>query len=102
MKSIKSLFVGFVCASVVAAQGTFSPARPPAIPLAVRSPYLSTWLDVGSDDGDGGTLAGRWAQFWPGKYESDANTNEAKVGIIHRLVDLYSHTEPRLGRLDPR
>jgi hypothetical protein len=26
-------------------QSTFSPARPPSIPLAVRSPYLSTWQD---------------------------------------------------------
>ncbi|OJJ44210.1 hypothetical protein ASPZODRAFT_18402 [Penicilliopsis zonata CBS 506.65] len=43
---------------------TFSPARPPAIPLAVRSPYLSTWLDVGSDGGDGGYLAGEWPDFW--------------------------------------
>ncbi|MFC5099033.1 hypothetical protein [Amycolatopsis plumensis] len=26
-----------------AAAGTFSPIRPPATPLIVRSPYLSTW-----------------------------------------------------------
>lgn len=43
---------------------TFSPARPPSIPLAVRSPYLSTWLQVGKDGGDGGLLAGQWPTFW--------------------------------------
>lgn len=36
---------------------TFSPLRPPSIPLAVRFPYLSTWLEVGSDGGNGGYLA---------------------------------------------
>lgn len=46
------------------AQSTFSPARPPAIPLAVKSPYLSTWLNVGSDGGNGGYLAGQWPVFW--------------------------------------
>ncbi|KAI1081380.1 glutaminase A [Whalleya microplaca] len=42
----------------------FGPTRPPAIPLAVRAPYLNSWLDVGSDGGNGGYLAGEWAQFW--------------------------------------
>ncbi|KAJ0109163.1 hypothetical protein J7T55_002355 [Diaporthe amygdali] len=41
----------------------FSPARPPAWPLAVRSPYLSTWLDGSS----GGSLAGHWPTFWAGQ-----------------------------------
>ncbi|KAF3760830.1 DUF1793-domain-containing protein [Cryphonectria parasitica EP155] len=41
----------------------FSPARPPAWPLAVRSPYLSTWLDGTS----GGSLAGNWPTFWNGQ-----------------------------------
>ncbi|KAJ5970611.1 uncharacterized protein N7479_000529 [Penicillium vulpinum] len=50
--------------SSIGAQSTFSPARPPAIPLAVRSPYLSTWLNVGSDGGNGGYLAGQWPVFW--------------------------------------
>jgi hypothetical protein len=38
----------------------FDPIRPPSVPLAVRSPYLSTWLnaDVG---------AGHWANFWTGR-----------------------------------
>ncbi|WP_433606106.1 glutaminase domain-containing protein [Dactylosporangium sp. CA-139114] len=38
---------------------TFSPIRPPATPLAVRSPYLSTWLRAD-------TLPGNWPTFWAG------------------------------------
>ena len=45
-------------------QSTFSPARPPALPLAVKSPYLSTWLAAGSDGGNGGYLPGEWPTFW--------------------------------------
>ncbi|EME45994.1 hypothetical protein DOTSEDRAFT_147842, partial [Dothistroma septosporum NZE10] len=45
---------------------TFSPGRPPAIPLAVRSPYLSTWQAAGADGGNGGYLAGQWPTFWTG------------------------------------
>ncbi|KAJ6085590.1 hypothetical protein N7499_005219 [Penicillium canescens] len=59
--------LGLLVASFIAsigAQSTFSPARPPSIPLAVRSPYLSTWLNVGSDGGNGGYLAGQWPVFW--------------------------------------
>ncbi|KAI1635106.1 glutaminase GtaA [Biscogniauxia mediterranea] len=50
--------------SLVLAQSTFSPVRPPAIPLAVKAPYLNTWLDAGSDGGNGGYLAGEWPTFW--------------------------------------
>jgi hypothetical protein len=38
---------------------TFHPIRPPATPLAVRSPYLSSWLAAD-------TLPGNWATFWTG------------------------------------
>ncbi|KAA1098242.1 hypothetical protein PGT21_031321 [Puccinia graminis f. sp. tritici] len=44
---------------------SFYPLLPPAIPLAVKSPYLSAWLATGQEGGNGGYLAGRWAQFWP-------------------------------------
>jgi hypothetical protein len=37
----------------------FEPLRPPAVPLAVRSPYLSTWLAADS-------LPGTWPSFWTG------------------------------------
>jgi len=35
------------------------PIRPPAAPLAVRGPYLSTWLPATA-------LPGTWQQFWTG------------------------------------
>ncbi|KAI5860315.1 glutaminase A [Durotheca rogersii] len=50
--------------SLAHAVSTFSPARPPAIPLAVKAPYLNSWLRVGSDGGSGGYLAGSWPTFW--------------------------------------
>jgi hypothetical protein len=46
--------------STAAAASTFSPLRPPATPLAVRSPYLTTWLA-------GDNLAGTWPTFWNGR-----------------------------------
>ncbi len=38
----------------------FDPVRPPAIPLVVRSPYLSTWLPADN-------LPGTWPTFWTGR-----------------------------------
>ncbi|KAI0142248.1 glutaminase GtaA [Xylariaceae sp. FL1272] len=52
---------------LVLGDSTFSPARPPAIPLAVKGPYLNTWLTAGSNGGNGGYLAGEWATFWQGQ-----------------------------------
>ncbi|KAK8233958.1 glutaminase GtaA [Phyllosticta capitalensis] len=51
-------------AAVASAASTFTPARPPALPLAVRSPYLNVWLNAGSDGGNGGYIAGKWPVFW--------------------------------------
>jgi hypothetical protein len=48
----------------ILAVSTFNPARPPAIPIGVKSPYFNTWLYAGPDEGNGGYLAGSWAQFW--------------------------------------
>ncbi|MFD0577009.1 DUF4964 domain-containing protein [Dactylosporangium darangshiense] len=42
-----------------AGPSTFTPIRPPATPLAVRSPYLSTWLRADN-------LPGNWPTFWAG------------------------------------
>lgn len=59
----------------VTANSSFTPARPPAIPLAVKSPYLSVWQNAAPQaaDGDqevggagnGGYIAGEWSTFWP-------------------------------------
>ncbi|EIM85296.1 DUF1793-domain-containing protein [Stereum hirsutum FP-91666 SS1] len=45
-----------------AASWTADPFIPHAYPLAVRSPYLSTWLP----QGNGTALNGGWPQFWGG------------------------------------
>lgn len=45
-----------------AASWTSTPFSPAAIPLAVRTPYLSAWLP----QGEGTALNGAWPQFWTG------------------------------------
>lgn len=40
-------------------RSSFAPIRPPATPLVVRSPYVSTWLDAD-------ILPGNWPRFWTG------------------------------------
>ncbi|OAA66608.1 hypothetical protein SPI_01184 [Niveomyces insectorum RCEF 264] len=64
LRTILTAGIVVVCtAAMAAADSTFSPVRPPSIPLAVRSPYLSTWLD-----GDSGSiLPGSWPHFWAGQ-----------------------------------
>ncbi|KAK0614984.1 hypothetical protein B0T17DRAFT_563197 [Bombardia bombarda] len=42
------------------AASTYKPTRPPAVPLAVRSPYLNTWLQCDS----GCILPNSWPRFW--------------------------------------
>ncbi|KZM27291.1 catalytic [Ascochyta rabiei] len=53
--------------SIVSSQSTFTPARPPSLPLAVKSPYLSAWVPAGSSGGNGGYLPGQWPQFYTGQ-----------------------------------
>ncbi len=43
----------------VVTASTFTPVRPPATPLAVRAPYLSTWQFADN-------LPGTWPTFWNG------------------------------------
>lgn len=47
--------------SHVSAQWTASPFNPPALPLAVRSPYLNTWLQQGPNPAPA-------SAFWPGTW----------------------------------
>ncbi|KAJ7618784.1 hypothetical protein FB45DRAFT_932463 [Roridomyces roridus] len=49
--------------TVAAPSWTSTPFNPPSIPLAVRSPYLSTWLPQGG----GSALNGGWPVFWAGQ-----------------------------------
>lgn len=66
---MKGLLTGLafsLLSAVTSAKSTFSPARPPALPLAVKSPYLSNWLPAGSEGGDGGYLNGETPTFWNG------------------------------------
>jgi hypothetical protein len=53
-----------------------SPIRPPAVPLAVRGPYLSTWLPATE-------LPGTWPAFWTG-------SPTGMAGIVR--VDKVSYT----------
>jgi hypothetical protein len=55
-----------------AADGTLAatPIRPPAAPLAVRGPYLSTWLPATA-------LPGTWQEFWQG--HTTAMTGIARI-----------------------
>ena len=50
--------------------GTLTPIRPPATPLIVRDPYVSTWQPANS-------LPGTWPQFWAG--HTTAITGIARV-----------------------
>ncbi|KAJ6519201.1 hypothetical protein C8R45DRAFT_950524 [Mycena sanguinolenta] len=52
-----------VQAVVGATSWTNTPFNPPSIPLAVRTPYLSTWLP----QGQGAALNSGWATHWAGE-----------------------------------
>ncbi|RDW75997.1 glutaminase GtaA [Coleophoma crateriformis] len=67
MRFSSEILCSFLLLGLTTAVSTFSPARPPAIPLAVRSPYLNSWLETGSNGGNGGFLAGEWPTFWAGQ-----------------------------------
>ncbi|KAF2468830.1 glutaminase GtaA [Lindgomyces ingoldianus] len=59
--------LGGLLINLAATQSKFTPARPPSLPLAVKSPYLSTWFPAGSNGGNGGYLPGQWPTFWTGQ-----------------------------------
>ncbi|OWP04752.1 hypothetical protein B2J93_4034 [Marssonina coronariae] len=81
--SSRLLADGAMLWSFAAAASTFSPTRPPAIPLAVKSPYLNVLQFAGSDGGNSGNLAGQYSQFWAGQIA-------AWVGMIR--VDGITYT----------
>ncbi|EPQ55454.1 hypothetical protein GLOTRDRAFT_129728 [Gloeophyllum trabeum ATCC 11539] len=57
-------FLSFLCAPVcsLSLNWTATPFTPDAVPLAVRSPYLSAWLAQGV----GAALNDGWSTFWTG------------------------------------
>jgi hypothetical protein len=61
--------------SAPAAGSATYPIRPPAVPLAVRGPYLSTWLP-------GTELPGTWPAFWTGRQTGTAGIVRID-GICH-------------------
>ena len=65
MALILTFFISFLCGYTLAAPAaswTSTPFSPASIPLAVRSPYLSAWLNQGS----GTALNADWPKFWTG------------------------------------
>jgi hypothetical protein len=61
--SVLGALSGLFLTAIAQVNSTFTPARPPAIPLAVKNPYLSVWLPAG-DNPNGGYLPGQWPTFW--------------------------------------
>ncbi|KAK2625981.1 hypothetical protein QTJ16_004243 [Diplocarpon rosae] len=78
----------------LASGSTFSPARPPAIPLAVKSPYMSTWLEVGNN---GGNLAGSWPRFWAGPQPGSVAGNNGAVTGWAGLIKVDGATYTWMG-----
>ncbi|KAL8947185.1 MAG: hypothetical protein Q9222_006510, partial [Ikaeria aurantiellina] len=74
----------------------YSPARPPAVPLAVRSPYTSAWSSTSSN----GTLNTNGVIFWPGMplgWEGIVTVD----GISYEYLGIGSTTLPKLPNLQP-
>ncbi|GAA5908926.1 hypothetical protein JCM6882_004946, partial [Rhodosporidiobolus microsporus] len=67
----------------VSSHESFKPLLPPAIPLAVKSPYLNAWLPTSGENGSKGYLAGSWARHWPVRYaESYREHRLSWAGLI--------------------
>lgn len=54
---------------------TVTPFNPPAIPLAVRTPYLSAWLM----QGEGAALNEAWSAFWTGSVSLRARRKITRI-----------------------
>ena len=62
-----SLMAGTILGAgqVASAQSTFTPIRPPAVPLITRTPYVNTWLENSS-----AILPGTWPTYWDGNVKA--------------------------------
>lgn len=72
---------------------TATPFNPAAVPLAVRSPYLSAWLPQGA----GTPLNGAWPTFWTGMVSHCAEG--ATQSHTVRLLIFGNVSDCRLGRV---
>ena len=75
---------------------TYSPARPPAVPLAVRSPYTSVWTSTAG----GGTLNTNGVVFWSGTtlgWEGMVTVD----GVSYEYLGTGSQNLPALQNLKP-
>ena|SRR6266550_2332117 len=70
---------------------TATPFNPAAIPLAVRSPYLSAWLPQGA----GAALNDVWPTFWTGQVSILACTH-ASIRITSSIRSLVGQDSSRL------
>ncbi|CAG8960693.1 hypothetical protein HYFRA_00013461 [Hymenoscyphus fraxineus] len=80
MKLQKIMAAGQSLLGIVNSATTFKPSRAPAIPLAVKSPYMNTWLEVGS--GGNGELAGNWPAPQPGDVAGTTGSVTGWAGLI--------------------
>ncbi|KLO16074.1 DUF1793-domain-containing protein [Schizopora paradoxa] len=83
--ALSSIVVGAVAQS--SGQWTTSPFNPPAIPLAVKSPYLNSWLPQGKNASAANEA---WATFWnEAGFDDLINTLYAGAnvdGVSYRLL----------------
>ena len=77
--------------SVFAASWTATPFNPASVPLAVRSPHLSAWLNQGS----GTALNGDWPRFWTGSVRLHHRTLQSRTWLYSQS----SHSDSRMGWL---
>ncbi|KAK4046295.1 hypothetical protein OIV83_006169 [Microbotryomycetes sp. JL201] len=75
------------CTALYGGDGHFSPLLPPAIPLAVKSPYLNAWLSTGGREGSRGMLAGTWPKFWPVRYPPTERQYELRWQGLIKIDD---------------
>lgn len=67
MRGLIALVAVLLLSPLAAAESTFSPARPPAIPLAVRSPYLSSM---------------QWSILRPMRFADDEQHGSGRVQLV--------------------
>lgn len=77
---------------------SYSPVRPPSLPLAVRSPYTNAWQSTAGNS----TLNSGTAQFWPGDTNPLGWDGIILVdGIAYEYLGVGSQTLPALPNSKP-